>query len=651
MTRKAKKLVSQPLALAFILVLFALAMTATPALAAPETPVAKPATAVTGNSAVLHGELNPNAPGEPGEYYFRLKQSSVACFPESSEFPEEPYAHSLGNEKEAVEVEATNLEPNQDYSFCLESLPSSLISTPVTFKTLASAKPYVYKGTTTATEVGAFSATLTAKVNPEDQETTFAFELATNEAFTENVQTVPGSGPLPPQEYFTQQIPASLSTGNLLEPGTTYYFRILATNPTGTTQGPIELLTTQPPADPAVISESVSSQNSFEPKLEARINPNYEPTSYYFEYSTSKTAVQKGEGTIVKGAPPAPDLPAVFEEEPGQLAGPVGITGLQPGTTYYYRVVANDKTSEEEGFPDNGFVHSFQADGAPALTTNPTGAPTRTSASVSGTVNVHGLATTYHFAYVPAAQYEAGAANPYARGKETYDTKLTHLNEENHEVSLEDYEPHPVGLNLEELQPETTYVYALVASNELGVTYGAPQTFTTQPKTPALALTGAASGVSQSSATLAGYVDTRGLQTSIQFELGTAPGAGALHSATVVPGSEAGTGEEVQATFGGDLQPGTTYYYRVLASNEDGSQAGAVLSFTTPGFPAQFPSAALPAVVPYTPIAQLNAKEAKEGKAINPGKPGKKKGKKKRRKQEKSKAHGRGAKPKKRKGK
>ncbi len=634
------------------------ALLAMPAIAAAqETPVTLSATAVTGNSAVLHGELNPGKAGEPGEYRFFYKSSTEACRPEAFSIPEPP-GQALGNAKEAEEIEATNLEPNQTYEFCLtesgENFPF-LEGPSVAFKTLATSKPYVYEGTTNATEVGVFSATLNAKVNPEYQQTTYAFQFATNEAFTENVQTVDGADPLPPQEYFTQQIPASVSIGNLLEPGTTYYFRILATNATGTTQGPIELLTTQPPADPAVISESVSSQNSFEPKLEAHINPNYEPTSYYFEYATSETEVQEGKGVVVKGAPPAPELPAVFNEEPGLLAGPVPITGLQPGTTYYYRVVANDKTSEEEGFPANGFVQSFQADGAPALTTNPTGEPTRTTASASGTVTPQGLPTTYHIDYVPLTEYHpgatecpAGVACAFAAGKETYDTKLTFLNFQNREISFEDYEAHPVELTLKELEPETTYIYALVAHNELGTTLGAPQTFTTRAKTPPLAVTGAASAVSQSSATVTGYVDTRGLQTNIELELGTTPGAGMSSPATVVPGTQAGTSEEVQATFAGDLLPGTTYYYRVIASNRDGSQGGAVLSFTTPGLPAVLSAPIVIPPISHGTIGELNAREAKEGKASNPGKAGKKKGKGKGKKR-KSKRHGGRARPRKKK--
>jgi hypothetical protein len=63
------------LLMATIMILSGLAVFAGSALAALETPVAKPATSVTGDSAVLHGELNPGAPGEPGEYQFLYEVS------------------------------------------------------------------------------------------------------------------------------------------------------------------------------------------------------------------------------------------------------------------------------------------------------------------------------------------------------------------------------------------------------------------------------------------------------------------------------------------------------------------------------------------------------------------------------------------------
>ncbi len=584
--------------------LAALAVAAVPALAAPpETPTIQPALSVTGSSAVFRGTLNPGGPAEPGEWEFKYKISNELCFPEAHSVPE-PAAQSTGKAKEAVEAVAENLEPGTTYAFCLAANPNGerALSESLTFKTLPI-------GLTRAREVTPFAATLTAQINPENEETTYSFEYSTEASGEElkgAIVTIPGTSTLPAVDATEE---ASVPTKNVLAPATTYYFRVLTENSKGTDKGPVESFTTREATAPEVISTTLKELNSNEPQLEAKINPNYEEASYQFEYSNEESGGElQGTITTVKGAPPSPLLPAVSEE---REAGPVGLQGLSPGLTYYYRVSATNSTGTT-----HGPVQSFIALGIPAVSTAPAGEPTRTTATVAGSITPQGLPTTYHFAYVPLSAYEAalakGAADPYASsngGRSTYETSL--------DEKVADYAPHPVAATLEELAPETTYVYALVASNELGPTTGGPRTFTTQAAIPPLAATGPALGISQLAATITGSVDTRGLQTSIQFELGTAPYAGALLPAAVVPGSEAGTSEQVQRYSTG-LQPGTTYYYRLIATGPEGVATGAEQSFTTPGFPAAFPSATLPAPVPYTPIAALDAREAREGKATGP---------------------------------
>ncbi len=594
--------------------LAALAVAAVPALAAPpETPTIQPALSVTGSSAVFRGTLNPGGPAEPGEWEFKYKISNESCFPEASSLPE-PAAQSTGKAKEAVEAVAENLEPGTTYAFCLAANPNGerALSESLTFKTLPI-------GLTRAREVTPFAATLTAQINPENEEATYSFEYSTEASGEElkgAIVTIPGTSTLPAVDATEE---ASVPTKNVLAPATTYYFRVLTENSKGTDEGPVESFTTREATAPEVISTTLTELNSNEPKLEAKINPNYQETSYQFEYSTSEATLLEGKGEVVPGAPPAPLLPPIFEEV---TAGPVGLSGLIPGATYYYRVSAHNSTGTKDGSPG-----SFVALGIPAVSTGSAGEPTRTTATVAGSITPQGLPTTYHFAYVPLSAYEAalakGAPDPYASsngGRSTYETSL--------DEKVADYAPHPVAATLEELAPETAYVYVLVAHNELGTTVGAPRTFTTQAAIPPVAVTGAAQGVSQLAATITGSVDTRGLQTSIQFEFGTAPYAGALLEAAVVPGSEAGTSEQVQRYSTG-LQPGTTYYYRLIATGPEGVASGAEQSFTTPGFPATAlaPATVLP-FVPYTSLAALQAQQAREGGAPPaPGKAGPRLGK------------------------
>ena len=131
------------------------------------------------------------------------------------------------------------------------------------------------------------------------------------------------------------------------------------------------------------------------------------------------------------------------------------------------------------------------------------------------------------------------------------------------------------------LQPGTAYHYWIVAVNqEGGGEHGEEQTFTTAPRTPPTVTTGGASGVGQNSATLTGTVTTNGLQTNYGFEIGTEPGD--YGPAMGLGSIGAGTTAEAVSLALRDLQPGTTYYYRLVATNVDGTTYGEDETFTTP---------------------------------------------------------------------
>ena len=156
-----------------------------------------------------------------------------------------------------------------------------------------------------------------------------------------------------------------------------------------------------------------------------------------------------------------------------------------------------------------------------------------------------------------------------------------------------DFAVHAAGpATASELQPGTTYHYAIVATNSVGTVIGPDGQFTTAPPTPPLVSTGEASGVSQLSATLNGSVDTRELPTDRPVRIRHHPRRGLAGPGLDI--TRRGLHREsLTATFDGDLQPGTTYYYRTVATNADGTSYGEVRSFSTGAFPGQ---AAPPAV-------------------------------------------------------
>jgi PKD repeat protein len=127
------------------------------------------------------------------------------------------------------------------------------------------------------------------------------------------------------------------------------------------------------------------------------------------------------------------------------------------------------------------------------------------------------------------------------------------------------------------LLPGTTYYYRLGAANLSGATnFGVIVSLAT-PGPPAV-VTGPASDIAGTGATLHGTVDPRRVVTAIYFEWGRSKN---YENATVPQSVAAGTGAVPVASALGGLSPATTYHYRLIGFNDDGIDVGADASFTT----------------------------------------------------------------------
>jgi hypothetical protein len=529
----------------------------------PEAPVTEAASAVTGTTATLNGTLNPKAKAQAGWYF--AYNAGGACTGGATT-PVEPEAE-VKAQKELAHL--TGLAPSTTYAACLVATVESeegqlaTVGTQVTFKTARSAP--VIDGESVAT-VTPFEATVEALVNPEREDTSCNVEYGTTKAYGSVAPCEPvdlGGG-------FGDQSAVAHLTG--LEAGQGYFYRVVAENATGARKGTGGEFTTLPAEAPTVESESLIQLTPDEAIVEAQLDPHSQETSYHFEYATNSAfneAVATGQAA----------LSAVTG---GQPTGPVVLANdLASGTTYFYRVVAENAT----GITD-GETQAFRTIGLPDAQTGEAQGAGRTTAALSGMLDPEGGETSYRFLYIDQAGYETAVAhalaNPYASGGKTAAFTLPAGSE-----------PVPVGpVPVGELVAGTTYHYALTATNEAGTTIGPDRTLTTAPGTPPNVVTGSASQVTQSSAELEGSIDTQGLQTAYQFEIGTEVGHYTPQAPNVIGAGSTGT--EVLTAQSQYLSSNTSYHYRLCATNQDGTRCGADGTFVTPAYPSLVPAEAVP---------------------------------------------------------
>ncbi|HWX73734.1 MAG TPA: fibronectin type III domain-containing protein, partial [Solirubrobacteraceae bacterium] len=305
---------------------------AMPGCEAPPKPTlaAAAASQVTATSATLSARVNPNG-GEVSACRFEYGTSShysasVQCRP------------MPGSGRNAVEVSAPigGLSATTTYHFRIVASNAGgtsagsdqTFTTPVTPPTVTGAG---------ASSLTTTSATLTASVDPEGGEVSEChFDYGPSSAYgaSSECQPAPGNG--------TSPVAVSAAIGGL-SPLTTYHFRIVASNPGGTSFGTDQTFTT-PPNPPTLATLVPSSLTTTSATLSASVNPEgAEVSECRFEYGPSSAY-----GASVQCQP-----------APGNGAAPVevsaSLTGLSANSTYHFRVVASNAGGTSAG-PDRTFT-------------------------------------------------------------------------------------------------------------------------------------------------------------------------------------------------------------------------------------------------------------------------------------------------------
>ena len=195
--------------------------------------------------------------------------------------------------------------------------------------------------------------------------------------------------------------------------------------------------------------------------------------------------------------------------------------------------------------------------GPPVVTTNPATFIASFSATLDGSLNPHGLATTFHFQYGTTTSYGLTTAPQTQTGNTS----------------------RPVTANISSLTAGTIYHFRIVASNAHGTSMGSDKTFTTLTATgPPVVTTNSATNVTTSSATLNGSLDPHGLSTTVHFQYGTTTSYG---STTATQTRTGNTYMNIAANISG-LTAHTTYHFRIVATNSSGTRMGSDMTFTTP---------------------------------------------------------------------
>jgi hypothetical protein len=409
--------------------------------ATPEAPETGAASAVTATTATLSGVLDPKAKAavEPGTYEFLYRVSETECA--GSAAAPSPPEIALGMPQEAVSVDLTGLEPNRYYSYCL---------------------------------------------------------LARNAAEEATVGSV-----------------ATFVT---------------------------------PAAPPTVDAESVVA-SATGAMLEAQVNPNNQETTYLFEYSAKATGGVL-EAPITKIAD-AGTLPAEYGDRTASVA-----TGavLAPGTTYFYRVVAENQQSKKEKAPVKGAVQSFTT--PPAPHTDAATAVTATTATLNGHLTLSSTAASYSFDYNLGGECTGGSSTPVEDAGTGSGSA-------------------PESASVSELEPTAQYSVCFVTSNAFGSEVGAPVTFTTSAHAPVVEGE-SFSEVGAHSAAVTAMVNMENQEGSYHYVYGTVAELAANEPKTTASQSLASSASPVVASAQlAELQSGTEYHFRLVVENGRGETAEA----------------------------------------------------------------------------
>jgi hypothetical protein len=346
----------------------------------------------------------------------------------------------------AVSAQLVGLEPATEYSYCLIATNASgeTEGRAVTFTTEPIA-PRV-PSTESPADIAAETVTLEGRLTAERASTTWYFEYAPGSSCNGvGAARTPEAGDTHPGE----QTDVSASVDGL-QPGTEYSDCLIAKNAVGLRAGSPISFTTKA-ISPRVMSVNARAGAS-EATIEGQIRPGAQHASCEVEYGITEAYGLR-----------APCGEELVRSADSSAVAIVHVTGLEPGTSYDYRLVVENTSGPSA--PTEGVGTFTTPIPLPLLGAENVSGVGASDAKLAGTVATEGTRTRYWFEY---GETEAlGQSTPGG------------------EVPAGPSEAQVGPEAISGLAPDTVYYYRLRAANRWHEAFGPTQTFTTGSGPPA----------------------------------------------------------------------------------------------------------------------------------------------------------------------
>ena len=401
--------------------------------------------ALTRTTALLPGVIN--GEGQPSSYRFQ--------YGETTALGSETASHASGAGQEAVSATVEALKAGRVYFYRIvgEDEDGSNYGLIREFQTPPAVEALE---TGVLKSVAPEGATLTGSLKRGGVQTHYYFQYGTSEAYGARSPEPPAEVPVGTEEKEEKQ-PRALETGiSGLSVNTLYHYRLVAENEYGATDGQDRTFTTSGP--PRIAYEPSTGIGQEQATLHAKVDPDQLATTYRFQYGETTgygSEAPLGGQSIGSGSVP--------------VAVSASLTGLKVGTTYHYRVLAENEagitTGEDQRFST--------VSSAPVDATFVTGV-SASEATLHTQINPLGHDTSYYFQYgTQSCQANPGVCTNVPSSPEDIG------------AGTEDVERE---VKLTGLTPGTTYHYRVLDSNSLGGTEGPERTFITTEEAGSFAL-------------------------------------------------------------------------------------------------------------------------------------------------------------------